>query len=268
MAVKMTIADLAGECFDESIELGEYSESTARIQKRVLMQIRGDSRRRRYTVRRTVSFVLIAAVLVSLLTATAYALGVFQMHKNQTSEGEEIHGQWIERDEQGNISYVQDMRYPDANLSFTYDCETTPRRVRFKPGWLPMESNDNWTEDGWYHRLGNIGDDGSGSIPYLIECFYAAPDYQLVMMYPSEILEETTWGEYEVTKILNHNPYWGDDNYVLLFSPGYGYMIRVGGSMDMETMEHIARELEVQITDEEIVYDPDFNIGIVNVGRG
>ena len=94
------------------------------------------------------------------------------------------------------------------------------------------------------------------------------PDYQLVMMYPSEILEETTWGEYEVTKVLNHNPYWGDDNYVLLFSPEYGYLIRVGGSMDMETMEHIARELEVQITDEEIAYDPDFNIGIVNVGRG
>ena len=88
------------------------------------------------------------------------------------------------------------------------------------------------------------------------------------MLYESEILEESSWGEYEVTELVNHNPVWGDDNYVLLFSPDQGYMIRVGGGLDMETMEKIAKNLEVRTLDEQIQYDPDYNIGVLNVGRG
>ena len=71
-----------------------------------------------------------------------------------------------------------------------------------------------------------------------------------------------------VTKIINHNPNAGDENYVLLFSPEYGYMLRVGGSLDLETLEKIAQDLEVLITDEEVSYDPDYNIGCINIGRG
>ena len=114
-------------------------------------------------------------------------------------------------------------------------------------------------------------DDGSsavGQILYNIDVFYAVPGFQLVMMYQSEILEESLWEGYEVTKLVNHNPYWGDDNYVLLFSPDNGYMIRVGGGLDMETIEKIAQNLEVRILDEEVEYNPDYNIGIINVGRG
>ena len=119
-----------------------------------------------------------------------------------------------------------------------------------------------------HHYYGNDGDSFEAQIPYKIEIFYAKPGFQLVMMYESDIVEETTWGEYEVTKLVNHNPYWGDDNYVLLFSPDNGYMIRVGGGLDMETMEKIAQNLEVRILDEEVEYNPDYNIGIINVGRG
>ena len=265
--MQMVLADLASECFDESIELGEYNEMTAKIQQRVLSQIRDDSRQKHYTVRRTVSLVLIAAVLVSLLTATAYALGLFKLNKNHIPEDVTVHGEWIERDSEGNITDVQDMRYPDTNLVFTYDCEATPHYVQFKPGWLPMEGF-GWGEDGWYGYYGNDGDSAEGQIPYKIEIFYAHPGYQLVMMYQSDIVEESTWGEYEVTKLINHNPYWGDDNYVLLFNPEHGYMIRVGGGLDMEIMEKIAQNLEVRITDEEVEYNPDYNIGIINVGRG
>ena len=55
---------------------------------------------------------------------------------------------------------------------------------------------------------------------------------------------------------------------MLLVSPDNGYMIRVGGGLDMETMEKIAQNLEVRILDEEVEYNPDYNIGIINVGRG
>ena len=73
---------------------------------------------------------------------------------------------------------------------------------------------------------------------------------------------------YEITELINHNPYWGDDNYVLMFNPEYGYMIRVAGGLSMETLEKIAQDLEVRILDEEVEYNPDYNIGIINIGRG
>ena len=36
----------------------------------------------------------------------------------------------------------------------------------------------------------------------------------------------------------------------------------------METLEKIAQDLEVRILDEEVEYNPDYNIGIINIGRG
>ena len=76
-------------------------------------------------------------------------------------------------------------------------------------------------DGGWYHYYGDDGESFETQIPYKIEIFYAKPGFQLVVMYESDIVEETTWGEYEVTKLVNHNPYWGDDNYVLLVSHLY-----------------------------------------------
>ena len=102
--MKMLLTDLAGECFDESIDLGEYDEMTARIQKRVLARVRSDQRRKHYALRQALSIALLAAVLVSLLTATAYALGLFRLNKNYIPEYETVRGSWIERDEAGNLS--------------------------------------------------------------------------------------------------------------------------------------------------------------------
>ena len=265
----MVLADLAGECFDESIELGEYDEMTARVQQRVLAQIRDDRRRRHFVWKRAASIALVAAVLLTLLTVTAYALGLFRLNTNHIPENVTVHGRWIERDGEGNITYVQDMNYPDTNLTFTFDGDTVAHRVEFKPGWLPMEGNSSASDqDGWFFSYGNTGEPTDAQIPYLIDIFYAVPDYELVMLYQSDIVEETSWNGYEVTKIINHNPRSGDENYVLLFSPEYGYMLRVGGSLDLETLERIAQDLEVLITDEEVSYDPDYNIGCINIGRG
>ena len=265
--MKIVLADLASECFDESIEFGEYNEMTAKIQRRVLAQIKDDQRRKHFAMRQALSIAIIAAVLVSLLTVTAYALGLFKLNKNLITDDYIPRGRWIERDSAGQIINIQDMDYPDANLFFTFDGDVMPHHIEFKPGWLPMEGF-GLGEDGWYSYYGNEGDSVIVAIPYQIEVFYALPGYQLVMMYKSEIVEETIWGELEVTKLINHDPYWGDVNYVLLFSPEHGYMISVAGCLDMETLEKIAQDLEIRILDEEVDYNSDYNIGILNLGRG
>ena len=265
--MKMVLADLASECFDNSIQLGEYNEMTVNIQRRVLATIKDDHRRKHFAVRQALNIALIAAVLVSLLTATSYAVGLFRLNKNHIPKGVTVHGEWIERDSEGNIIDVQYADYPDTNLVFSFDCETNPHYIEFKPGWLPMDGF-GFGEDGWYYYYGNDGVSMECQIPYKIEVFYAHPGFRLVMMYQSEIVEEATWGKYEITKLINHNPCWGDDNYVLMFNPEYGYMIRIGGSLDMEILEEIAENLEVRITDEVVDYDQDSGIGIINVGRG
>ena len=266
--MKIAIADMAADCFPENVSFDGFdAESTARITTRVMKKINAEPRHRRYVVQKVVSTILIAAVLVSLLTATACALGLFKLNKNLITDDYVPHGRWIDRDDTGQIIRVQDLDYPDANLFFTFDGDVMPHYIEFKPGWLPMEGY-GWTEDGWYSYYGNDGDSIMEQVPYKIEVFYALPGYQLVLMHKSEIVEETTWGEHEITELINHDPYTGDANYVLLFSPEHGYIIQVAGGLSMETLEKIAQDLEVRILDEEVEYNPDYNISIINAGRG
>lgn len=266
--MKIAIADMAADCFPDNVSFDGFdAESTDRITALVMEKIKDEPRCRRYVVRKVVSTILIAAVLVSLLTVTACALGLFKLNKNLITDDYVPHGRWIERDDTGQIIRIQDLDYPDANLFFTFDGDIMPHYIEFKPGWLPMEGS-GWTKDGWYSCYGNNGDSDLEQVPYKIEVSYAIPGYQFVLMFKSKIVEETTWDDYEVTKLINHNPYWGDDNYVLMFNPEYGYMIRVAGGLSMETLEKIAQDLEVRILDEEVEYNPDYNIGIINIGRG
>ena len=124
--MKIVLADLASECFDESIEFGEYNEMMAKIQQRVLAQIKDDQRRKHFAMRQALSIAIIAAVLVSLLTVTAYALGLFKLNKNLITDDYIPRGRWIERDSAGQIINIQDMDYPDANLFFTFDVMSSP----------------------------------------------------------------------------------------------------------------------------------------------
>lgn len=79
--MKMVLADLAAECFDESIALGEYDEMTARIQKRVLSQVKDDPRRRRFALRQALSIALIAAALVSAPDGERICAGAVRLTK-------------------------------------------------------------------------------------------------------------------------------------------------------------------------------------------
>lgn len=266
----MLLTDLASECFEESITIGEYDELTARIEKRVLSQVARE-RRKPFRLKKSLRILLVAAVLVSLFTVTAYALGVFQVQIRQPEEDEVIHGVWIERDEAGEVTYVQNMDYPDAGLVLTYETETIPFRAEFKPNWLPCEPNHEYGADDWYWYFQNDGPDpNSTEYPYLIQVAYALPDYQLVMQTEggSEIVAEESWGELQVTKVVNQEHHFGAVNYVLLFSPADGYLVVVGGTEGMEVITRIAENLEIRVTEEKAHYDPDYAIGCINIGRG
>lgn len=270
--MKFIIADIASACFPEDVTLGRYdAAAAARIQARVMAQIKTDGRRRKYTAKKIIRILALAAVFVALFTATACALGLFALDRREPANGERIRGSWMEEDAYGK-SFEVGMYYDEAGMVFTYECESTPHLIRFKPHWLPSSPTalpiGEPDEEGWYRLCGDWSDDGTGAIPYLIGVFYAVPDFQLVLNGEVTLLREEYWGGLAVTELKVEWDGHGKENYILLFSEENGYLLRIGGAEDMETLEHIARELEIDVTDELHEHDPDFNIGIMNIGRG
>ena len=91
----------------------------------------------------------------------------------------------------------------------------------------------------------------------------------------AEIVEETDWGAWHVQKITSDYSEsemfaWMDRaNYILLFDAERGYLLTVKGTSDMETLEHIARELEVRESDTpNPPSDVAETISILEPGRG
>lgn len=271
--MKLIIADMASTCFPEDITIGKYdADSTARIKSQVMAQIKTDGRSRKYALRKLISTVVLAAAFIMLLAATACALGLFGLNRREVPSGETVRGTWTEENAFGH-KFETGMYYDEAGMVFTYDCSGTPHLIRFKPGWVPAEieilQDSNIDEEGWYSYCGNWSDP-TGAIPYTIGIHYAAPGFQLVVNGEVTVLKEELWDSLAVIAL---SSVWGngpcrETNYLILFSPEDGYMLTVGGTANIETLEHIAREIEIKVTEEPFVYNPAYNIGILNVGRG
>ncbi len=273
--MKIAIADMAADCFPADVSFEGFDpEAAARITARVMAQIKPQPRCRRYVVRKVIGTLLIAAVLVSLLTVTAYALGLFGLNWRMPEPEETINGTWAEENAAGE-KFDVGMYYPDAGMVITYDCDSAPHKIRFKPHWVPAEimvlDPGNVDEEGWYRKCGHWDAD---DILYDIGIRYAAPGYQLVVNGDVDLVKEEQWENLAVKEL---TAAWdpvgmagalANVNYVILFSKEDGYLLTVSGTADLETLEHIAKELEIDVTDELHKYNPDFNIGILNLGRG
>ena len=240
------------------------------------------------SMRRTMRTALLAAVLVSLLTATAFAAGLFSV-KTRPAEKDEtytIHWEESEWGSEGSLTW-KDLKYV-----FKFDGPEESKRVEFKPGWLPFDPREEmnaWsrTEDGWYTRLVSEGAPEVDSMstnyqPYCVEVYYAPQFYNdgaMILMYatPEEIMKED-WGEYQAMKFhayqdIPANEYREETHldyyFVILFNQSNGEIVVVSGTSDMETVEHVAKELQIRRTDE-TVKSSDFenNAVFIDVGQG
>ena len=240
------------------------------------------------SMRRTMRTALLAAVLVSLLTATAFAAGLFSV-KTRPAEKDEtytIHWEESEWGPEGSLTW-KDLKYV-----FKFDGPEESKRVEFKPGWLPFDPREEmnaWsrTEDGWYTRLVSEGAPEVDSMstnyqPYCVEVYYAPQFYNdgaMILMYatPEEIMKED-WGEYQAMKFhayqdIPANEYREETHldyyFVILFNQSNGEIVVVSGTSDMETVEHVAKELQIRRTDE-MVKSSDFenNAVFIDVGQG
>ena len=221
---------------------------------------------------RTVRVMLIAAVVTALLGATAYAAGIFGLRGREVppeesfpmhfgTEWDEAYGTW------------------KGTYALEFESPETCRPVRYRFGWLPEDLDYLYYEkdaEGWVKRWD--WKPGCDDIPwgehaeavqkgkdlFFVSDMYYAPQFinggalLLLNQVPDEITEET-WGELSV-QIFSCSG-WRDwqtgetgifdepVNHVLLFHPELGWIFSIRGTLPMEDLVKIARELEVEQTE-------------------
>lgn len=207
----------------------------------------------RHVRRKLWSTLLVAAILISLLTITAYALGLFQMsgHRGKESFTAQYGGQ--------NISWT-------GEYVFEFEGPEECPEVHFKTTWAP--DNDYWFPADWAADWTQLVEGreiyneeyGIYTASCVVDVMYA-PQFVdggamvLIGFQPQEITQET-WGEVQVYKfqakathaIGTEQKHFLTGNFVILFHPEEGWIIGVRGYDSMENIEGIARGLTVEPT--------------------
>mgnify|MGYP000319021130 CR=1 FL=1 len=257
--MQIRITDLMDGCCPEKAEPGRQdAELARRIEREVFMKLNVDNRQIRR--RKVLRIALIAAVIAALMTVTAFAAGLFTMERHQVEDSEEVSGYWRFYDEEGNLTEAQKLTYPDAGIVFTFygpeDGEYN--RPEFRFGWLP-EEGEHYEEqksrsEGWMYSYGQMChcdiiscQAGVMSVP--------VNGYQGVLNGEATVLKEETWDCWAVTEVQvdytdSKMVRWQEPvNYIYMFDEERGYLAYVKGCDDMDTLEKIAKNMEIRESD-------------------
>lgn len=280
--MQIRITDLMDGCCPEKAEPGRQdAELARRIEREVFMKLNVDNRQIRR--RKVLRIALIAAVIAALMTVTAFAAGLFTMERHQVEDSEEVSGYWRFYDEEGNLTEAQKLTYPDAGIVFTFygpeDGEYN--RPEFRFGWLP-EEGEHYEEqksrsEGWMYSYGQMChcdiiscQAGVMSVP--------VNGYQGVLNGEATVLKEETWDCWAVTEVQvdytdSKMVRWQEPvNYIYMFDEERGYLAYVKGCDDMDTLEKIAKNMEIRESDTPNTSygNPmdEIQIGMFDLGRG
>ena len=234
-------------------------------------------------IRPILRVVLIAAVLAMLTIGTAYAAGLFEMRARALEPGEELVGHYTYYDPklQDYVTEEHDLTKSPLILQFTGEGDI--HMVQFRPGWLPEAQegytyeryHDEQAEDWfWYDTCFFDRHQGGVGVLYQIECHYAWPGTTVYMDGESaHVVKEDSWDSrqiIEIEQVSRHTDENGSPvafRYVLVFDPGEGWFVSIGGRAEFEVLEHIAREMEFRTLDE-VAEDSPSDYAYLGVGVG
>ena len=272
-------------CCPEKVALGTADAAlTQRIRENVMNKIKdGNTRPRRRNVTR---ILLLAAVIATLMTATAFAAGIFGMRRETVPADEIPSGYWRFYDSEGELVEEQKLIYPDAGLVFTFTGPDRPRyELEIKPGWLPEGEHydkcfrNDYTGDGWGNSFGAFC--SHDHIPCQIFAYEVDTGGRMSVLNAEPVsIEEEAWDNWKVTKVVADysstewsrlNKYFSIVNYILMFDEEQGILAVVRGEDSMETLEKIAKNLEIRETDTPVPKGnplDEVQIGMMDIGRG
>ena len=273
--MKIRITDLITDCCPEAAILGEYDGRLAeRIDRRVQQRIStADTRPTR--TRRLPKAVLLAAVLVLSIGTVAFAVVGYSMsHRKPAAEEDLVSGFRYETIVDGKVWNSEILSFPDAGMVFTFNCpEPAADTAEFRCFWLPGAATEGITdEEGWTKYL--FRDEGDTILYSISTLDYIRDGMQLVLSGDVEVVGEENWDDWQILKVSADcsdliYPTYDRANYILLYQNSTGYLIVVAGEAEMETLEHIAREMEIRRSD--IPKHEDINglpVGSMDLARG
>ena len=282
--MQIRISDLVDSC-PEGVELGAVDEQlTERIKAEVLNKIKSGDRQPQK--RNGTRILLLAAVIATLMTATAFAAGIFGMRRETVPAGEVPSGYWRFYDDEGKLVEEQKLVYPDAGLVFTFTGPDRPRyQLEIRPGWLPEGEHydqcfrSDYAADGWGNGFGAFC--SCDHIPCQIFAYEVDTRGRMSVLNAEPVtIEEETWDQWRVTKVVadysgtewsSLNKYWSIVNYILMFDEEQGILAIVQGEESMDTLEKIAQNLEIRETDTPAPPGnplDEIQIGMMDIGRG
>lgn len=273
--MKTRISDLVADCCPAEVDLGKPDEALAlRITGKVRERLGAEAAPPRRRSKLPRAFLLAAALVLAFGTA-AFALAGFGMNlRKPAAEDPLVSGFRYEEVVDGKVWNSEILTYPDAGMVFTFSCpEESSHAAEFRCFWLPREATEGLTdEEGWTKRL--FCDTGS-RIPYRIEtCETIRDGSQRVINGDVEVIKEEHWDSWKVLELSSDYtklPISAYDraNYILLFDESRGFLVVISGEEELETLEHIAREMEIRESEEpKFVYPGSSGIGILDLGRG
>ena len=277
--MQIRISDLMDDNCPADVTLGREDKAMARrVNDAVMAKIGAEQPRPRRAMKRSVRTLLLVAVIAALMSTAAYAASEYFMNLNKTDET--VSGYWRAVDADGNLTQDQKLTYPDAGMVLSYEGPAeVSNQPEFRCWYLPSEATFGFTdEEGWATYL---SDNGEGAeIPYIVGAGVVRPgNFRLVINGEVTIVKEEDWGDWHVTELTSDytNCTWRwtyeRANFVLLFNSEKGWRVDVTGTAPLETLEHIARELEIRDSGERPYFESTGEtyvegIGMIDPGRG
>ena len=277
MTVQIRISDLMDESCPTELRLGaEDKDMARRINASVMAKIGAQQPKMRRKARRTVYTLLLAAVIAALMGTVAYAASGWFMGLKKADEPVTGHYRAVDKD--GNLKTDYKLSYPDAGIVLSFEGpEERTNQPEFRCFYLPSEADFGFTdENGWASYLSDSGE--GASIPYIVSASNVrAGNHRRIINGEVTTVKEEIWGDWQVTELTSDythcTQHWAYDraNYILLFNSEKGWLILVSGTDDLDTLEHIARELEIRDSGEPAFSGEDSaieSLGILDPGRG
>ena len=270
--MKLKISELCSGCCPENVTLGTPdAELAAHIKAKTLKKIDAQPARRHVRVRT----LLLAAVIAAFFGSAAYAIARYSMNLQDVRDQDEVvSGHITEINKNGEVVNDETLYFPDAGLLLTFTGpDESYNSPEFKANWLPSAATHRVYRGEWTHYLCN---DGKGNImPYLITAKNVdTGNDKGVLNGKTEIVKQENWDGWEITEIVSDYTEssfanWEIVNYIFMFDPERGYLVRVSGTDSMETLEKIAENLEIRESDTPPFESPfSEEIGILDLGRG
>lgn len=275
--MQIRISEMMEDECPAEVSIGcEDREMARRIRASVMQKIGAAQPKSKRLTKRSVKTLLLAAVLAALLGTAAYAGGAYFMNMRKTEES--VSGYWRAVDSTGRLTDEQKVVFPDAGMVLSFEGPSAQtNRPEFRCWYLPSEATFGFTDrEGWTSYL---SDNGVGaSIPYIVSASNVRTGgFLKVINGDVSIVKEEDWDDWHVAMLTsdytNCKLHWTYEraNFILLFNKEQGWLIAVCGTADMETLEHIARELEIRDSGEP-AYDGENQfvegIGMIDPGRG